>query len=320
MNILVVVEQRGCQIKKSTYESLTLAAELSQGGTCTAAIIGKGVSALASELAGWGVAKVYAVEGEGLESYNPMNYSAALAKVIDTVKPNLVITGATPLGRDLSARTAAKTSAPLVTDVTHLARKDAAIVVKKPLFSGKALVELKLNCSKLAFVSVRPNIITAKKVGTGEAAVEKMNSDVVSSTLVTKELRKGASTKADLTEATVIVSGGRSLGSAENFAVLAPLADVLSATVGASRAAVDAGYASHEMQVGQTGKTVNPNLYIACGISGAIQHLAGMRTSKVIVAINKDKEAPIFKVADFGIVGDLFEVVPALTTALKKIM
>jgi electron transfer flavoprotein alpha subunit len=191
----------------------------------------------------------------------------------------------------------------------------------RPMFAGKCLADVELSGPKPHFATFRPNSLGISE-GTSNA-VEKSESNAEISTEIKAkiaEIVKGASEKLDLTEANIIVSGGRAMGNAENFKVLDELADVLGATVGASRAAVDSGYAPHSMQVGQTGKTVAPTLYIACGISGAIQHLAGMRTSKVIVAINNDKDAPIFSKADYGIVGDLFKVVPLLTDEFKKVL
>jgi electron transfer flavoprotein alpha subunit len=231
----------------------------------------------------------------------------------------VVLFGATVLGRDLSARTAARCGASLFTDCTELAWSNGALRVKRPVYSGKVVLELESSAA-LQMASIRPNVFAAASAG-GSAEVVDVPVSIAEGDIRgrVKETVRTSSGKKDLTEAEVIVSGGRSLKSAENFKILEELAEALGATVGASRAAVDAGYAPHSMQVGQTGKVVNPKLYVAVGISGAIQHLVGMRTSKVIVAINKDENAPIFQKADYGVVGDLFEFVPRLTEELKKL-
>src|SRR5690606_13529804 len=228
---------------------------------------------------------------------------------------------ASPLGRDVFPRLAARFDAGILTDVISLKAEGDQVVGLKPMFAGKCRAEIATQGSKLNFVTIRSNVFPANKSGQGSAAAKALNVEVPGNIkLVTKEIRKGAGEKADLTEANFIISGGRALGSADNFKVLHECAEVIGATVGASRAAVDSGFASHSMQVGQTGKTVNPNLYIACGISGSIQHMAGMRTSKVIVAVNTDPDAPIFTIADYGIVADLFEAVPIMTKKFKELL
>jgi electron transfer flavoprotein alpha subunit len=223
------------------------------------------------------------------------------------------------MGRDLFPRLAARFDAGIATDLIEIKAHGDFISGLKPMYSGKVFAELALQNTELQFVTLRPNVFKGETSGDGAANVSKLEVAAPAAILQTLEIRKGKSEKADLTEATMIVSGGRALGSADAFKILHETADVIGATVGASRAAVDAGYAGHDMQVGQTGKTVNPNLYIAAGISGSIQHMAGMRSSKVIVAINTDPEAPIFKIANYGIVGDLFQVMPAMTKALKEL-
>ena len=229
----------------------------------------------------------------------------------------------TPLSRDLLSRCAAALKVPIITDLVGIETKEGRLLGgKKPIYAGKVLANLAFQTQGLRIATLRPNSFAPEKTTipmlTQPLSIPISNTALEKITLT--EIRKGKSQKADLTEASRIISGGRSMASADNFEILHRCADVLGATVGASRAAVDAGYATHDMQVGQTGKTVNPSLYIACGISGAIQHLAGMRTSKVIVAINKDPEAPIFSVADYGIVADLFEAVPILTEQLKTMI
>ncbi len=320
MKVLVFCEQRDKKLKSYALEALTVASRAS-GGQATnvaALLIGSGVESLSTQLKNHGADKVYIADDARLNHYNPFHYASALEAAIKTFQPDVVLGVASPMGRDLFARMAPRFSAPLLTDLIDV--KDDLSGGTKPMYAGKVLAKVAFTKSGLRFASLRPNVFTAKE-SPGQATVEKLNvqlSDDVPLKIL--EVRKGKSEKPDLSEATRIVSGGRSLGSAEKFSILNDCAEVLGATVGASRAAVDSGYATHDMQVGQTGKTVNPTLYIACGISGSIQHMAGMRTSKVVVAINTDPDAPIFSVATYGIVADLFEVVPLLTKKLKALL
>ncbi len=319
MKILVFCEQRNKKLKSSFKESLTLAHQVTKNPADVAALlIGDGVGELASQLKGWGAAKTLLAEDARLALYNPLQYALALEAAIKTFQPDVVLGIASPMGKDLFARVAARFSAPLLTDLVDV--KDDLSGGTKPMYAGKVLAKLAFTTKGLRFVSLRPNVFVAKD-SEGQAEIERLNLQLSDDLpLKTREIRKGKNETPDLTEAVRIISGGRSLGSAQNFSILADCAEALGATVGASRAAVDAGYAPHEMQVGQTGKTVNPTLYIACGISGAIQHMAGMRTSKVIVAINTDPEAPIFSVASYGIIADLFEAVPILTRKFKELL
>ena len=224
------------------------------------------------------------------------------------------------MGRDVFPWLAARLDAGILTDLTQIEAAGDAVSGIKPMYAGKVLAKVAIENAALSLATVRPNVFPANKKGDGKAAVQKLAISPAASRIKTLEIRKGKSEKPDLIEAAVIVSGGRAIGNADNVKILHELAYVIGATVGALRAAVDSGYASHEMQVGQTGKAVNPNLYVACGISGSIQHIAGMRTSKVIVAVNTDPEAAIFKVASYGIVGDLFQVVPLLTAKFKALL
>lgn len=321
MKVLVFVEQRDGKIKNNAFEALSLAAKLAGGAANTAAVlVGKGVAGLTSQLQGFGADTVYTIDGDKFDKYNVMAYAAAMDAALKEFAPQVVLGIASPMGRDLFPRLAARHDAAMMTDVISLKAEGNELVALKPMYAGKVRAELSTQGAKLSFVTLRGNVFPAEKSGQGAATAKALNAEVSGNVkLVTKEIRKGAGEKADLTEASVIISGGRALGSADAFKILHECADVVGATVGASRAAVDSGFAPHNMQVGQTGKTVNPNLYIACGISGSIQHMAGMRTSKVIVAVNTDPEAPIFTVADYGIVGDLFQAVPALTKELKKL-
>ena len=224
------------------------------------------------------------------------------------------------MGRDLFPRLAARMDGAILTDLTAIEASGTGITGTKPMYSGKCIADVSSAGSKITFATIRQNVFAASKIGNGSATGKPVSAAAGDGKIKTIEIRKGKSAKPDLTEASVIISGGRAMGNSDNFKILIECADVIGATVGASRAAVDSGYASHDMQVGQTGKTVNPNLYIACGISGSIQHMAGMRTSKVIVAVNTDKDAPIFGVATYGIVADLFQVVPLLTARFKTLL
>ena len=322
-DILVFAEQSKGKVKKTTHELLSKASELASqaGGQVVAVCAGDDLAGVSEDLASFGASKVVLVKGSHLADYNTTAYTQALAATVDQVKPSIILGAASDVGKDLFPRLAARIKAGLASDVTDLRVDGGKLVATKPVYSGKAFVDVNFN-SDIQMATVRPNSFGAGDETSGASAetVEiAADAGALSNAIVEKQ-EGAAGAKADLTEAEIIISGGRAMGNEENFKVLRECADVLGATVGASRAAVDSGYASHDMQVGQTGKVVNPKLYVACGISGAIQHLAGMRTSKVIVAINKDPEAPIFSKADYGIVGDLFEVVPALTEELKKVM
>ncbi len=323
--ILVIAEHKDGKIKKVTFEILSAVQEIAKGlgANIDALIIGANVSGLADQVAQYGAEKVYVVEDPVLTQYNTELYTSAVAKVVETAKPSVILSGATIAGKDLMPRVAARLKAGLLSDCTGIELNgERRIVARRPIYAGKAIIEAVCTSEPQLF-TIRPNVFSAKEPDASrKAEVVKVDAGIGSITPKAriKEIIKGQSERPDLTEASIIVSGGRGMKAKENFKILEELADVLGAAVGASRAAVDSGYADPSQQVGQTGKTVNPNLYIACGISGAIQHLAGMRTSKVIVAINKDPEAPIFKVADYGIVGDLFQVVPELTREIKKLL
>jgi len=320
--VLVFAEQREGNMRKSALECLNVASQISGdvGGSISAAVVGKGVSGLADKLGKCGASKVYVAEGDALENYSPEGYAKAMEAIIKQADPAVVIAAHTAMGRDLMPRVAAKIGTGLLPDCTEIRTEGGQVIAKRPVFSGKAYIEAKVT-GPVQMLTVRPNTYPPADEGGGSAEVVNVDASVDTGSLraVIKEIQKVESTRPELTEAEIIVSGGRGMKSAENFKILEELADALGAAVGASRAAVDSGYADQAMQVGQTGKVVNPTLYIACGISGAIQHLAGMRTSKVIVAINKDPEAPIFQIADYGIVDDLFKVVPKLTEEVKKL-
>ncbi len=322
MKVLVFVEQRDNKIKHSALEALSVGARLAgSSADCAAVLVGSGVEGLAAQLKDHGCDTVHVVDGADFGKYNPANYAAAIEAAIKAHGAKVVVGTASPMGRDVLPRLAARFDGAILTDLTAVEAQGDKLVGVKPMYAGKCLAKVETQNAAVQFISVRPNVFKAENTGKGAATVAKLAVQApTDSRIKTLEIRKGSSEKADLTEATFIISGGRAMGNAENFKVLNACADVIGATVGASRAAVDSGYARHDMQVGQTGKTVNPNLYIACGISGSIQHMAGMRTSKVIVAINTDPEAPIFKIATYGIVADLFKAVPVMTEKLKALL
>jgi electron transfer flavoprotein alpha subunit len=320
--ILVFGEVRGGVLKPLTREIVAAAAELSGagGGPVSVALVGDGLDDAVKSASSLSVGKVFVAKSPELASYSSEGYATALKAIVEQSGADTVLFAATSMGRDLSARAAARCDAALFTDCTEVSLSDGAFRIKRPVYSGKVVLEAEAT-APLRFASIRPNIYAPAAEGSGAEVVNvAVTIDAGSIHGRVKEVQATSGGKKDLTEAEVIVSGGRSLKSGDNFKILQDMADALGASVGASRAAVDAGYVPHSMQVGQTGKVVNPKLYIAVGISGAIQHLVGMRTSKVIVAINKDENAPIFQQADFGIVGDLFEVVPLLTEEFKKLL
>ncbi len=320
-NILVIGEHHEGKVKKVTFELVSKAAELAAtlGGEVDAVLVGHGLQN-PEELGSYGAKKIYVVDTPKLEKYNTEGTVKVISEIATEVKPSVILGTASSLGKDFFPRLAARLGAGLATDCTDLKIQDGKLLATRPIYAGKAFVDVKFE-TEIQMATARPNSFQPKVTQAGaKAEVVSKAIDPGALRAVMKEIVKGQSDKVDLTEASIIVSGGRAMKNAENFKILQELADVLGATVGASRAAVDSGYAPHDMQVGQTGKVVNPNLYIACGISGAIQHLAGMRTSKVVVAINKDPEAPLLQKADYGIVGDLFQIVPLLTQEFKKIL
>ncbi len=306
-DILVFCEVADGAVKKSARELLGKAQQLCDG----AALLGDSLDGLGAGLGAWGADKVVTVQADILGSFVPGAFAAALHQVVEDVQPDVVLASASVIGKDLLPRVAALAEAGCANDVTDLRAGGDGIEATRPLYAGKVLANVTIDGT--AFFTVRPNSFHIEDIEAKAGDVEALDADLDDDYgYEVVEVISGGGDAVDLAEADRIISGGRSLKSAENFAILESAASKIGAAVGASRAAVDAGYAPHSMQVGQTGKTVNPSLYIACGISGAIQHLAGMRTSKVIVAVNKDADAPIFQHSTYGIVGDLFEVVPML--------
>jgi electron transfer flavoprotein alpha subunit len=317
--ILVFVEQRNGSIRKASLEALSEAKRLAAGAgwSVCAVLPGRGVAAKAAELGSHGAGRVYVADEEHLARYSAEGYTAVVRDAVSKCSPAALFMAATALGRDLSGRVAARLGWGCLADVTRLALDSGSLAATRPVYSGKALATVDGN-GKPVVVTLRPNVFAAK-AGGGAAEVEALPPGPGDIRAVVKEILAKEGGELDVAEADVIVSGGRGLKGPENFALIRELAQALGAAVGASRAVVDAGWIDHAHQVGQTGKVVSPSLYIACGISGAIQHLAGMSSSKLIVAINKDPEAPIFKVADFGIVGDLFQIVPPLVQEIRKL-
>jgi len=320
--VMIVAEQRDGALRKISLELASTARKLADqtGDEVSAILLGSGIEGLAAELGKYGVDKVFVGDNAAMEPYITEAHAEVVAKIAKENDPAILLLGASAQGKDLSARVAAKLATGLATDCTDVKIDGGKFVAIRPLYAGKCVGEIEFT-STPAMASLRPNVFAAEE-NAKAGAVVKVDAAVDAAAIKSKvvEVQKDTSGKVDLTEANVIVSGGRGMKDAEGFAILEALADVLKANVGASRAAVDAGWRLQKDQVGQTGKVVSPNLYIACGISGAIQHLAGMSSSKCIVAINKDPEAPIFTKADYGIVDDLFKVVPELTAACKKII
>ena len=318
--ILTFIEIRDGKIKKSSLETLSEAKRRADEMGASAAAVLVGPESAAAELRAHGAARIYFMENPELAAYSAQGYAAALTEVVKTAAPAAVFFAATALGKDLAPRLAARLGVAMASDCTRIAVKDGALEFTRPIYAGKALLTMALK-SRPALATLRPNVFpVAASAGDGE--IVKIAPELPEGLVKGRvdEILCEAGGELDVAEAEIIVSGGRGLKAPESFALLRELAAILpKAAVGASRAAVDAGWIGHGHQVGQTGKTVSPNLYLAFGVSGAIQHLAGMSSSKVIVAVNKDPEAPIFKIADYGIVGDLFQVIPALKDELKKI-
>jgi len=321
--VWAIAEQREGEFRNVTYEVVSEGRRSADklGKKLFAVVLGKDIKDKSAELAHYGADKIIVAEDERLLHYTPDAYCSVLYQLVKADTPDIIIMGASTQGKDLAPRLAARLDVMMAQDCTKFEVEDGKLIAIRPIFTGKAYAKVVFENSIPNIVTARPNVMEIAEPDTSrKAEVVDASFSLDDSELKTKvvEVIKDESGKIDLTEADKIVSGGRGMKSAENFKILEELAEVIGAAVGASRAAVDAGWRPQTDQIGQTGKVVSPNLYIACGISGAIQHLAGMGTSKVIVAINKDPEAPIFQKADYGVVDDLFKVVPALTQAVKK--
>ena len=317
-NVLAVTEQRGGALRRTSHELVWAGRQLADalGGTVDALVLGApGVDAAGAKLGAVGADRVLVAEDAAFARYAPDGYAATVAAAAKAGGYGAVLVAATAAGKDLAPRIAARLDAPLASDVTGVGVEGGKVTATRPVYAGKAVQQLRLDAA-LAVISVRPNTFVPGSA-TKPGAVAKAAA-VAEARVTVREVKAAEQGKLDVAEASVVVSGGRGLKGPEHFALIENLAKAFGAAVGASRAVVDAGWRPHAEQVGQTGKTVSPQLYVAVGISGAIQHLAGMRTAKVIVAINKDKDAPIFQLADYGIVGDLFEIVPRLTEEIAK--
>jgi electron transfer flavoprotein alpha subunit len=316
--IVTFAEHRDGKLRRPSLEAVAQARRLAGDlkASVHAVVVGSGVAGLAVELGAHGADTVHVFDQAELASYATEPYARAVAQVVAAEKPAVVLVPFTSMGRDLAPRVAARVGAGLVSDCVALAVKDGRLEARRPMYAGKVYATVRWE-GEPQMATLRPNVFA---LGTADTAREpEVRKGTVDTTARAKVIavHAAASSKVELTEAQIIVSGGRGLKGPENFHLVESLAAAMGAAVGASRAVVDAGWVDHQYQVGQTGKTVSPTLYIACGISGAIQHLAGMSSSKYIVAINKDADAPIFKVANYGIVGDLFELLPKLTEAAK---
>ncbi|MDD4169619.1 MAG: electron transfer flavoprotein subunit alpha/FixB family protein [Desulfotomaculaceae bacterium] len=321
--IFVFAEVKDGKIKNVAYELLTAGRKVADqtGEELAGVLFGKGVAGLADSLGEYGADKVYVADDDQLAQYTTDAYSKVLADLIKENDPSAVLFGCTVQGRDLAAKVAQKVGAGLLSDCIAMELEGGNLVFTRPVYSGKALLKAGIPEKSPVMATVRPNVLAAAPAPRSAEVVNiAVNLDAADLRQVIKDVVLQISSRPELTEANVIVAGGRGMKGAEGFKILEDLADALGGAVGASRACVDSGWIAQSFQVGQTGKVVSPTLYIACGISGAIQHMAGMSSSKCIVAINKDDEAAIFKNADYGIVGDLFQVVPVLTEEIKKVL
>ena len=315
--VFVITEQRDGAFRKVSFEAVSEGRRVADGlgADVTAVVVGSAIEGIAAELEKYGPDKILVADDPALADYTTDAYTNVIADLVQSVEPAVILLGASAQGKDLSARLAARLDAGLAMDCTAVKLDGGKLICTRPMFGGKIFADVEID-GALQMVAIRPNVMditeTSKECVTEKPAVQVGD---VKTTVAEKSMDTGD--KVELTEADIVVSGGR--GTAGEFEAIEQLAAALGGAVGASRSAVDEGWRPHSDQVGQTGKVVSPGLYIACGISGAIQHLAGMSTSKYIVAINKDPEAPIFSKADLGIVGDLFDLVPAATEEVKKI-
>ncbi len=324
-NVLAFIEQRNGKAHSAAGQLLHVAKLLAgkTGGQVQACVVGQAIGSIAEETQAYGAEKTYLCEGADLGGYRAMPYAAAVDAAIQAAEPKIVLFLTTSLGRDLAARVGARRLAAMAIDCTELELDGDDLLATKTMYCGKVFAKYRLTGSRLQIATVRPNVYPAaqRQAGAGGEVVSlPVQLRPEDNRLTLKEIVSTTSGMKDVTEADIVVSGGRSLKSEENFKIIYELAEVLGGAVGASRAACDAGYQPHTRQVGLTGKVVTPALYIACGIDGAIQHLAGMRGSKVIVAVNTKREAPIFGVATYGCVADLFVMVPLLTQEFKKLL
>ena len=323
--VWTIAELRNGEFRKITYEMISEGKRLADalGQELTVLLLGSNVKDKAADLGQYGADKVLVADDAKLEPYTTDAYVAVISELVKADEPAVLLVGGSVQGKDLAARVAASLDVGMAQDCTELSIDGGNLVAIRPIYAGKLYAKVTYENSFPQMATARPNVMAINEPDSSKSAeVADASFTLDDNMLKTRVVNVDMDTsgKVDLTEADKIVSGGRGMKGGDEFKILEDLADVIGASVGASRSAVDAGWRDHTDQVGQTGKVVSPTLYIACGISGAIQHLAGMSTSNVIVAINKDEDAPIFQKADYGVVADLFDVVPALTDALKKIV
>ena len=317
--VIVFGEVREGELRNVSFEAIAAAKQISDGGEVCGLLLGNDVNNLANAMIQYGADRVIIAQHSDLESYTSDAYSQAIMQVIQAENPQGFILGHTSIGKDISPRIAAKLKSGLISDAISLEVNGDQVIFTRPIYSGKAF-EKKVIADGMVFATIRPNNIPLlEKDESRFGEVNFVNVEVKDLRTIVKDVVRKATSGVDLTEAKIIVSGGRGVKSKDGFKPLQELAELLGGAVGASRGACDADYCDYSLQIGQTGKVVTPDLYIACGISGAIQHIAGMSNAKVIVAINKDPEANIFSIADYGIVGDLFEVVPLLIEEFKSV-
>lgn len=316
--ILVFLEQRNNQIKKSSFEAARVASDIASklNYEIEAIAIGNNIDNL-QEVGNYGVNHVVHFKNPQLENYSTSAFTKIITNYLNETNAEIFFISGTALGKDLAPHISVKLDCGLASDCIALEYRNNELIATRPIFAGKALMDIKLTSTRKIFM-LRQNVFKAEKISDTSADVKTINVEDLDLSTRVIEVKKSDG-KLDVAEADIIVSGGRGMKGPEHFHLVEQLAEVLGGAVGASRAVVDAGWRPHSEQVGQTGKTVSPTLYVALGISGAIQHLAGMRSSKYIVAINKDKDAPIFQIADYGIVGDVFEIVPSLIEEIKKV-
>ena len=318
MSIVVCAEQRDGKLRKITFEAVSEGKRLAAaaGENLKVLVIGSGIAGLAEEIKKYGADEIAIADNEALATYTIETYAAVLAAYVEQENPSLVLLGHSGVGREMAPRAAARVDCGLISDCIEIKYADGDYLFKHPVYAGKAIGTFKV-AGPVRMATTRPNVFAIEEAA-GEGSVVEFSPEVPPAKVTVTAVNMSGGDRPELTEADIICSGGRGLGGPEAFALIEELADALGAAVGSSRAAVDAGWRDHSAQVGQTGKVVSPNLYIACGISGAIQHLAGMGSSKYIVGINKDPEANIFNVADYGVEGDLHKVVPVLVAKLKE--
>jgi len=321
-NVLILGDIRNGKLRNVTFEMLETAHRMSDGGSVGISLLGASVQSHATGLGANGADKVYVVEAPELEKYTPSAYKKAFMETVRAHAADVILFSHSAIGRDLAPMISMRLGAGQISDAIAVEIANDSLTFTRPIYAGKAFTKTQIKAG-VVVATIRPNNLPAPQGNLGKAGevqVLPVSFEPADLATMVREIVQKAAAGVDLTEAKIIVSGGRGVKSADGFAPLRELAAVLGAAVGASRGACDADYCDYALQIGQTGKVVTPDLYIACGISGAIQHLAGMSSSKVIVAINKDPDAPIFQVADYGIVGDLFEVVPLFTQELKKVL